>query len=116
VPSLKVLAICLASMMHGEARGEGDVGMLAVGKVAVERTHLSGRDACQVVGAPGQFAGYDPGYLPTRHEVALAMRALAGEGPQLYGADHFAERSVRPHWRAERVATIGNHTFYRTRR
>lgn len=114
IPKLVLLA-CLASMMHGEARGEGEAGMLAVAEVAIVRSHETGQDLCRVVSAPGQFAGYDPRYVPTLSEIDLARRAVAGEGPDVHGADLFAEKRIHVNWKADRVLVLGNHAFYRRR-
>lgn len=104
--------VCLAAMMHGEAGVDGDEGMLAVAQVAI---HRNAADPCKAVQAPRQFQGYDPDYVPTKHELSLARRALKGEGPDLSGADHFIRIGSKAYWLKafEVVATVGHHEFLR---
>ena len=102
--------VCLAAMMHGEAGVDGDEGMLAVARVAI---HRDAADPCKAIQAPRQFQGYDPSYVPTKHELALARRALKGEGPDLFDADHFIRIGTRAYWlrKFNVVVTIGHHEF-----
>lgn len=106
---LKVL-ICLAAMMHGEARGEGDTGMLAVAKVAIQRNV---ENPCKAVQQPKQFQGYSKEIKPTLHELVLAQYAIQGIGPDTKKATHFLRVGSQPYWFKDYkvVTVIGNHEF-----
>lgn len=112
-------ARCLASAMSGEARGEGERGMLAVADVALNRVESGEYPStlCGVVRQRGQFDGYGHAYTDAQLELALA--AMAGKGRGLSrGATFFTAVRETPYWRAAvRVTTvIGHHVFYRPRR
>ena len=115
---------CLARAVYYESKGEPLSGQLTVAEVVINRAE-SGRFAstiCGVVRQPGQFSFVRRGHIPTppagardwRIAVAIAeiaMRDLAdGAAPR---ALFFHARHVRPGWRRTRVATVGNHVFYR---
>jgi spore germination cell wall hydrolase CwlJ-like protein len=112
---------CLARAIYYEARGEPLTGQAAVAHVILNRKK-SGRfptTVCGVVDQPGQFtfrAGRPEGRNAAQWARAqkVAAEVAAGDmanpvGPALFfHADH-----VAPGWRRPRVATIGNHIFYR---
>lgn len=115
---------CLARAVYWESRGEPLAGQLAVAEVVINRAR-SGRFAptlCGVVRQPFQFSFVRRGYIPQppqtsgdwRTAVAIARiateRLAAGGAPQ---ALFFHARRVHPGWRLTRVATVGNHVFYR---
>ena len=115
---------CLARAVYWESKGEPLNGQLAVANVIINRAR-SGRFAstiCGVVRQRSQFSFVRGGYIPAapqasrswRTAVAIALiatRNLAGDAaPQ---ALFFHARSVRPGWRLTRVASVGNHIFYR---
>ena len=115
---------CLARAVYWESRGEPLAGQLAVAEVVINRAR-SGRFAptlCGVVRQRGQFSFVRGGVIPTpprasrdwRTAVAIAQiatRDLAdGAAPR---ALFFHARHVSPGWRRTRVATVGNHIFYR---
>lgn len=115
---------CLARAVYYESKGESLQGQLTVADVIVNRAR-SGRfrpTICGVVRQPGQFSFVRGGNIPTppaqsrdwRIAVAIAevaMRDLAdGAAPR---ALFFHARHVSPGWRLTRVATVGNHVFYR---
>jgi N-acetylmuramoyl-L-alanine amidase len=115
---------CLARAVYWESKGEPLNGQLAVANVIINRAH-SGRFAstiCGVVRQRSQFSFVRGGYIPAapqgsrswRTAVAIALiatRDLAGDAaPQ---ALFFHARSVHPGWRLTRVASVGNHIFYR---
>ena len=115
---------CLARAVYYESKGEPLAGQLTVAEVVINRAE-SGRFAstiCGVVRQPGQFSFVRRGHIPTppassrdwRIAVAIAriaMQDLAdGAAPR---ALYFHARRVNPGWRRTRVATIGNHVFYR---
>jgi hypothetical protein len=115
---------CLARAVYYESKGEPLAGQLTVAEVIINRAR-SGRFAstlCGVVRQRGQFSFVRGGHIPTppsasrdwRTAVAIAQiatRDLAdGSAPR---ALFFHARHVSPGWRLTRVATVGNHIFYR---
>ncbi len=115
---------CLARAVYYESKGEPLAGQLTVAEVIINRSR-SGRFAptiCGVVRQPGQFSFVRRGSIPQppsgsrdwRTAVAIARIAMAeladGAAPR---ALFFHARHVRPGWRHTRVATVGNHVFYR---
>jgi spore germination cell wall hydrolase CwlJ-like protein len=114
---------CLARAVYFESKGEPLAGQLSVAEVIINRSR-SGRfpsTICGVVRQPSQFSFVRRGYIPQppangqwRTAVAIARIAMAdladGGAPR---ALFFHARHVRPGWRLTRVATVGNHVFYR---
>ena len=115
---------CLATAIFYEARSESFEGQLAVAQVILNRVQ-SGRFArsiCGVVLQPGQFSFVRGGAIPAiskaskdwREALAIARIAQARLHPS--SADNalfFHATHVSPKWRLNRVASIGNHVFYR---
>jgi N-acetylmuramoyl-L-alanine amidase len=115
---------CLASAIFYEARSESFEGQLAIAQVILNRVE-SGRFAssiCGVVLQPGQFSFIRGGAIPAinkgskdwREALAIARIAQA----KLHRSDvndalFFHATHVSPKWRLNRVASIGNHVFYR---
>lgn len=116
---------CLARAVYFESRGEPLAGQLAVAEVIINRAR-SGRFAatfCGVVRQPYQFSFVRRGYIPQPprgsrdwlRAVAIA-RIATGELAQggAEGALFFHARRINPGWRRlTRIATVGNHVFYR---
>ena len=114
---------CLARAVYFESKGEPLAGQLSVAEVIINRSR-SGRfpsSICGVVRQPSQFSFVRRGYIPQppinsqwRTAVAIARIALAdladGGAPR---ALFFHARRVSPGWRLTRIATVGNHVFYR---
>ncbi len=115
---------CLATAVYFEAKSEPLAGQLTVAEVLINRTQ-SGRfpsSLCGVVKQRGQFSFVHGGQLPAishaspqwRRAVAIAHIAshdLAdGNAPR---ALFFHARGVSPGWKLTRVASVGNHVFYR---
>jgi len=117
-------AECLARAVYYESKGEPLTGQLTVAEVIINRAR-SGRfpsSICGVVRQAGQFSFVRRGVIPTPPEGArdwriavaiaqIAIRDLADGGAP--NALFFHARHVNPRWRLTRVATIGNHVFYR---
>jgi N-acetylmuramoyl-L-alanine amidase len=115
---------CLASAIFYEARSESFEGQLAVAQVILNRVE-SGRFArsiCGVVLQPGQFSFVRGGAIPVISKAskdwreALAIARIAQAKIHRSGADNalfFHATRVSPKWRLSRVASIGNHVFYR---
>ncbi|MHA6718512.1 cell wall hydrolase [Sphingomonas sp. RS6] len=114
---------CLATGIYFEARSEPLAGQLAVAEVILNRT-ASGRfpqSVCSVITQRGQFSFVREGKLPKAPNNANWRRAMAvaqvarknlWESPA-GDALYFHARYVRQNWGRARVATVGNHIFYR---
>lgn len=115
---------CLARAVYWESRGEPLAGQLAVAEVVINRAR-SGRFAptlCGVVRQPYQFSFVRRGAIPQPPSrsrdwhVAVAIARIATEQRAEGGAPRalfFHARRINPGWRLTRVATVGNHVFYR---
>jgi N-acetylmuramoyl-L-alanine amidase len=119
----------LARLMRAEAIGEGDLGMLMVGNVAVNRgiadclTFRDIRTISQVIyQSPGGFSGKDSPLFfssPTTAERNLADRVLRGE--YYYPATHAlwfyapkkGENCLPTWWDQQLSGRYKNHCFYR---
>jgi spore germination cell wall hydrolase CwlJ-like protein len=115
---------CLAGAVYFESKGEPLQGQLAVAEVILNRA-ASGKfpkSICGVVKQKSQFSFVRGGRIPSisksseawRKAVAIAHIAkqdLAEGG--IGKAMFFHARYVSPRWRLTRVASIGNHIFYR---
>ncbi|ACS41684.1 cell wall hydrolase [Methylorubrum extorquens] len=123
--------------MMGEANGQGDAGLAAVGHVIMNRVQAGkygGRNVADVVLAPSQFEPWqtrksellsyspsDPKYV---RAAAIFDQIVSGEMPDITdGATHFLNaRVVRergnyggalPKWTSGGGQDIGDHTFYK---
>ncbi|NIJ21277.1 spore germination cell wall hydrolase CwlJ-like protein [Sphingomonas naasensis] len=114
---------CLAIGVYYESKSEPLAGQLAVADVLINRTK-SGRfpkSVCSVLTQRGQFSFVRGGKLPTppanaqwRKALAVAKVARNDQWDSPAGeALYFHARYVRPGWNRPRVATVGNHIFYR---
>lgn len=114
---------CLAGAIYFESKGEPLTGQLAVAEVIINRAK-SGRfpsDVCDVVKQRGQFSFVRGGQIPTitkgasyRTAIAVAKVALASTwNSPAEKALYFNTPDRRPSVRAIKVASIGNHVFYR---
>ena len=114
---------CLATSVYFESKGEPLAGQLAVAQTILNRAS-SGRFAdsvCGVVRQPGQFPflhGNDMPAVPHSdawsHAVAIAHIARDGLWKQIAPAAlYFHARRVSPGWSRVRIASIGNHIFFR---
>jgi N-acetylmuramoyl-L-alanine amidase len=115
---------CLAGAIYFESKSESLAGQLAVGHVIANRA-ASGRfpsSYCGVVFQRSQFSfvrGHSLPYIPRASQdwkdaVAIAKIVDQQLQPSPVGrAMFFHARRVSPGWRLTRVATLGNHVFYR---
>lgn len=113
--------ICIALTMWGEARGEGQVGMISAGYSIINRyeSNLYPKDYCKIM---RQSAQYDflQKKLPTSDQVKellpLAEKVMKKEIPDpTHGATHFHNKMVNPYWshKMTLTAVINNHRFYK---
>ena len=115
---------CLAGAIYFESKSESLAGQLAVGHVIANRA-ASGRfpsSYCGVVYQRSQFSfvrGHSMPHIPRASQdwkdaVAIAQIVDHQLHPSPVGkALFFHARRVSPGWRLTRVATLGNHVFYR---
>ena len=115
---------CLAGAVYFESKSEPLAGQLAVAKVILNRV-ASGRFAstvCGVVSQRGQFSFMHGGAMPAvarggrQWRTAVAIARIASDGmweAPAATALYFHARRVSPNWRMTRLASVGNHIFYR---
>lgn len=116
---------CLATGIYFESKSEPLAGQLAVGKVIANRARSGGRfpaSYCGVLFQRGQFSFVRGRSLPPvprskkQWHTAVAMAKIVDQGlheSAVGNALFFHARYVSPRWRLKRVASIGNHVFYR---
>lgn len=116
---------CLATGIYFESKGEPLAGQLAVGKVIANRTQSGGRfpdSYCGVLFQRGQFSFVHGSHLPSvphsnkQWQTAVAIAKIVDQGLEKSEAGNalfFHARYVSPGWHLKRVASIGNHVFYR---
>lgn len=124
----------LARTIWGEARGEGEQGMMAVACVVLNRVKTPcwwGRDIDGVCSAKWQFSCWNDGD-PNQHKLltvttadpvfadacAIADEAAAGKLDDITnGATHYIVTNMPnpPRWSVGRTpcAVIGKHSFYK---
>lgn len=111
-------ALCLAIVIHLEARGEPWVGKMAVGEVVLNRVADPAfpDTVCEVVSQPGQFA-YNPGTRPDDEAMLAARRVLGlmrpSEGVVPGALWFYNPAKANPDWASgmRAVRQIGNHVF-----
>lgn len=116
---------CLATGIYFESKGEPLTGQLAVGKVIANRANSGGRfppTYCGVLFQRGQFSFVHGHSLPSvshsnrQWQTAVAIAKIVDQDLQDSSAGSalfFHARYVSPGWGLKRVASIGNHVFYR---
>jgi len=116
---------CLAVGIYFESKSEPLAGQLAVGKVIANRANSKGRfpaSYCGVLFQRSQFSFIRGHSLPTvprsarQWQTAVAIAKIVDQDLQESNAENalfFHARRVSPGWRLKRVASIGNHIFYR---
>ena len=116
---------CLATGIYFESKSEPLAGQLAVGKVIANRSKSGGRfpsSYCGVLFQHGQFSFVRGHSLPSvpragrQWQTAVAIARIVDRGLKdsaVGNALFFHARYVSPGWRLKRVASIGNHVFYR---
>ena len=116
---------CLATGIYFESKSEPLAGQLAVGKVIANRAQSGGRfpsTYCGVLFQRGQFSFVHGHRLPSvphssrQWQTAVAIAKIVDQDLKesaVGDALFFHARYVSPGWRLKRVASIGNHVFYR---
>lgn len=115
---------CLAVGIYFESKGEPLIGQLAVGEVIANRAK-SGRfpsTYCGVLFQRKQFSFIRGKKLPKAPrtsrawQTAVAIARIVDQDLKDSAADKalfFHAKRVSPRWKLKRVASIGNHIFYR---
>lgn len=110
---------CLAQNIYHEARGEPRRGQLAVALVTLNRVKHANypNSICKVVFQPNQFSwtkvlGKRKVKIPYKFYL-LANEALTHQD-FTFNAIYFHNTTIKPGWKARRIAKIGNHVFYAT--
>jgi len=116
---------CLATGIYFEAKSEPLAGQLAVGQVIANRAGSNGRfpsTYCGVLFQRGQFSFVHGRSFPHvshasgQWQTAVAIAKIVDQHlkDSLVGdALFFHARYVSPGWHLKRVASIGNHIFFR---
>ena len=116
---------CLATGIYFESKSEPLAGQLAVGQVIANRADSHGRfpsSYCGVLFQRGQFSFVHGNRLPSmprasrQWQTAVAVAKIVDRDLKESAAGDalfFHARYVAPGWRMKRVASIGNHVFYR---
>ena len=116
---------CLATGIYFESKSEPLAGQLAVGHVIANRAESRGRfpsTYCGVLFQRGQFSFIRGKSLPSvpksskQWKTAVAIAKIVAKDLKqsaVGNALFFHARYVSPKWRLKRVASIGNHIFYR---
>ena len=116
---------CLATGVYFESKSEPLAGQLAVGQVIANRAQSGGRfpsTYCGVLFQRGQFSFVHGHSFPhvshdnRQWQTAVAIAKIVDQGlkdSQVGDALFFHARYVSPGWHLKRVASIGNHIFFR---
>ena len=116
---------CLAVGIYFESKSEPLIGQLAVGEVIANRANSKGRfpsSYCGVLFQRSQFSFIRGKALPSvprssrQWQTAVAIAKIVDQDLKDSAADtalFFHARRVSPRWKLKRVASIGNHVFYR---
>lgn len=116
---------CLAVGVYFESKGEPLEGQLAVGQVIANRANSKGRfpgSYCGVLFQRSQFSFIRGRSLPSaprasrQWQNAVAIAKIVDQDlhrSSVGDALFFHARYVSPRWRLKRIASVGNHIFYR---
>ena len=116
---------CLAVGIYFESKSEPLTGQLAVGQVIANRANSKGRfpsSYCGVLFQRSQFSFIRGKSLPSvprasrQWQTAVAIAHIVDrdlKDSAVGNALFFHAKHVSPRWRLKRVASIGNHIFYR---
>ena len=116
---------CLAAGIYFESKSESLAGQLAVGEVIENRVESNGRfpgSYCGVLFQRGQFSFVRGKSWPAinksgrQWQNAVAIAKIVDQDlkdSEVGNALFFHAKRVSPRWRLKRVASVGNHVFYR---
>jgi len=112
--------MCLQMLMWGEARGEGNIGMVATAYTAINRKADPNypKSICEIIKQPRQYQFIDYG-MPTQSQVAylepLAKAILERRiDDPTKGAKWFHTKWTKPYWAKNKTIKLAynNHIFY----
>lgn len=112
--------MCLSMIMFGEARGEPQIGQVAVAYTAINRKADPNypKTICQVMKQPYQYQFMDYG-MPTQQQVAYLMplaKAILEKkiDDPTQGAKWFHTKTTKPIWAKTKQIKLAynNHIFY----
>ena len=112
--------LCLSAIMFGEARGESDVGKVAVAYTAINRKADPNypKSICEIMRQKSQYQFLDYG-MPTQTQIAylepLAKAILERRiSDPTRGAKWYHTKQVKPIWAKNKEVKIAiqNHIFY----
>lgn len=113
--------LCLSAIMFGEARGEPDIGKVAVAYTAINRKADPNypKNICSVMKQPYQYEFLTKYGMPTEKQVAylmpLAEAILKGRiDDPTKGAKWFHTKNIKPYWAKDKTIKLAynNHIFY----
>jgi spore germination cell wall hydrolase CwlJ-like protein len=113
--------LCLSQVMFGEARGEPDIGKVAVAYTVINRKAdpKYPKSICEIMKQPFQYQFINDYGIPSQTQVAylmpLAEAILNGRvDDPTKGAKWFHTRKTKPFWAKQKDIKIalGNHIFY----
>lgn len=110
-------ALCLASNIYFEARGEPIDGQILVGEVTLNR----GGDICETVFEDGEFSwtSEEGLYIDDTEafvDAFIVASDLIANGCVLCSeATYYHTKAVKPYWakHMKKLGSYGNHTFYK---
>jgi len=112
--------LCLSALMWGEARGEGNMGMVAAAYTAINRKADPNypKTICEIIRQPKQYQFLDYG-MPTKTQIAhlepLAKAILDKRiSDPTRGAKWFHTKNIKPYWAKDKTVKLAynNHLFY----
>lgn len=133
---MNVTLLCLALAVFSEARGEPELGRIAVAQVVLNRMEFRELEACDVLLEKGQFSFKPAQYfdkppagsklkptlvvsrLPTHRKgwgkSVLAAEMALKQRNSMGGIEFFHAKYVNPEWgtRFIWVFSVGGHVFY----
>ena len=119
------IILIIALTLWGECRGEPLEGQTAVASVIYRRGNGNPERMADACLRPRQFSCWNPGGVTLADrtriqepQLALARQMAEGLFTPVINADHYHAASINPYWTAdmEKVAEIGNHIFYSSKR
>ena len=98
---------CLSAIIYSEARGEPELGKLAVAHASINRAKRSERSTCKIRGVTRKPIPVD---LQPYYKT-LAAKALFSKRKPIGLADSW-NTGFRPHSRGKKIKVIAKHVFY----
>jgi len=113
--------MCLSAIMFGEARGESDMGKVAVAYTAMNRKADPNypKDICKIMKQPAQYDFLKKKGMPEEYQYKylypIAKAVMEGKiDDPTRGAKWFHTKQIKPYWikNKEIKLAVGNHIFY----